>query len=528
MNPMNLTKQTKERKALDFSKEKNTYHPVEGTDFEIPEVVEHISAASGGEAGRECISINTSSKLINKFGMNISVEADILGLAKFSQSTEIKQFDSEYEERSRLFTYSFARDDAYGLRLLLQKELQLNESFVGDIKKLPPFNLSSSAKNDANHHNSGPKVGSFSRGNTFTGGKLPYGGSFDQLDVVKTPVVTNEVISMLIQPYDEFIEKYGTHFTKYVLFGGQAFQKINFDYSKYHSLTKRDIDVESHAKASFLATVKVDIETNTSDSKEFQNETEEITESVDAIGGKLSKSDTNLFKWMDTIEENPAPIKVELEEITELFQARYLPDMDASELEQKKKVLAERLKVYYKSKEVDPFMGGIRYRDRIKLKNGGYYLNGWRMSFQRMPEFFGMPELPEDSDDPQRDITWMFLNPDNPNDGSFIYSGNKVAIYNLTTKKYLDSDNGKYGTSNTRASALSDHFRNPDCQFTIYIGYDNIKSPAFDKELIRNNKPISLKPMNTNSNTLKAPSERDIVFSGFGSETNSLWTIERL
>ncbi|MEO1592975.1 MAG: MAC/perforin domain-containing protein, partial [Cyanobacteria bacterium J06632_22] len=123
--------------------------------------------------------------------------------------------------------------------------------------------------------------------------------------------------------YLTFINRFGTHVSTHVDFGGLAYRCIRLNESLYQELTQRGVDLQIEAAKLF----------DVGFSKQDQSVTlREISESSEVfrVNGGLPSQDWGA--WFASIKEDPAPVKMDLMPLHELFTRDFFPgdsDIDA-------------------------------------------------------------------------------------------------------------------------------------------------------------------------------------------------------
>ncbi|WP_226661491.1 MAC/perforin domain-containing protein [Microbulbifer aggregans] len=293
INPLDLEESAKLLTALQFKT----------TDFEsiadgsrlLPKGVGY-RPETGGDQVSESQMIFESSTLEKKFTQHVKVNAGLEGVVSASASVMFNSFARTNRGRRAMFTWMSAEVEAPAIRLL-----------GADDGYTDGHNLS--------------------------------------------PEFTNAVIALKVDggetEYDNFVQKFGTHFATEVTFGGMAYQTIRIDSETYESLIEENIDISTEAEATFKQfSGGASYSESNKKSKEFKRQTETTQEQLRFRGG-VPNSDINA--WMASVPGNPAPIRVSLEQLDKLFTKEYFPEKD---IEEKGKLLARAIEKHIKSGSV--------------------------------------------------------------------------------------------------------------------------------------------------------------------------------
>lgn len=139
--------------------------------------------------------------------------------------------------------------------------------------------------------------------------------------------------------YKDFIDYYGTHFSSFVEFGGLAYLQWHFSYEDYRSNIRNQVSLDSII--SHLFKVAYSKDQQDSEFKKFEASDKEIR-----VSGGIP--DDNLGRWLRTVPEAPAPIKMELQPIQDLFTKGFFPDAEGTALEMKRQTIASIVQTYIK------------------------------------------------------------------------------------------------------------------------------------------------------------------------------------
>ncbi|RUR72794.1 MAC/perforin domain-containing protein [Chlorogloeopsis fritschii PCC 9212] len=223
-----------------------------------------------------------------KFSQNVSLGVGIPQGFAFSNSTTYNKVEQETRTRTNLYSYTQVEFIDHELRLLLHQT---------------DF--------------------------------LPIGEELYQA-VLALPSVANK------QAYRQFIDKFGTHFSTNVAFGGRAYQFIKMSREDYRRMVLEGINVSVEAEGTFKnVTGQVGSGTETQKSKIFRSTVERGRENIQWIGGTPNR---DLNTWLQTIRQDPVPTKLQLYPLYELFTKERFPEDSA--IAQKQKLMRESVEQY--------------------------------------------------------------------------------------------------------------------------------------------------------------------------------------
>ncbi|MBD2346987.1 hypothetical protein H6G18_23010 [Anabaena subtropica FACHB-260] len=230
------------------------------------------------------------------FSQNVSLGVGIPQAFAFSNSTTYRRIEQETRTRNHLYTYTQVEFIDYELRLRLDKS---------------EF--------------------------------LPMAEELRQA-VLALPNVANR------QAYQEFIHRFGTHFSTNVAFGGRAHQFIKMSREDYRRMVLEGINVSLEAQGTFKnVTGQVGSGTETAKSREFRSIVARGQESIQWSGGTPNR---NFDTWLSTIRQDPVPVKLQLSPLYELFtRARFPEDL---QIAQKQKLMRESVDQYIQTQGQKP------------------------------------------------------------------------------------------------------------------------------------------------------------------------------
>lgn len=250
-----------------------------------------FAPGAGGEIGSQSSSLFSSQDYENRFSESFKAEVGLPEIFNFSASTSYKAFRQTSTSQQSMSTYTDFKVVESTLTLAsdgkrFSPELRLDQSFGG------------------------------------------FAHTVENL-----PTVDNEQSR---KEYQDFILKFGTHFSDRTTFGGRSYQHIEILMEQYSSLVRDEIDVSVEAKATFDITTGAGASTGSEKQEKFQKTTEDRQSDIIFNGGTPNK---NLDTWAGTVADAPAPIELSLQPIHELLVPAYFPDVDETDLLTRKNLL---------------------------------------------------------------------------------------------------------------------------------------------------------------------------------------------
>ncbi len=293
LDPLQIGESSKSFLAVELNSNNSEYTPdrsalmPKGTDYK---------SGSSGSYDQETLMLLSSYDFQQMFSQNVSLGVAIPQAFSFSNSTTYRRIEQETRTRNHLYTYTQVEFIDYELRLRLDQS---------------DF--------------------------------LPIGEELRQA-VLALPPVTNR------QAYQEFINKFGTHFSTNIAFGGRAYQFIKMSREDYRRMVLEGINVGVEAEGTFKnVTGQVGYGTETQKSREFRSIVARGQESVQWSGGTPS---TNLDTWLNTIRQDPVPVKLQLSPLYELFtRERFPQDL---QIAQKQKLMRDSVEQYIQTQGKKP------------------------------------------------------------------------------------------------------------------------------------------------------------------------------
>ena len=136
-----------------------------------------------------------------------------------------------------------------------------------------------------------------------------------------------------------FIEKFGTHVSTHVKFGGLAYRQLSFDFSAYSSVASSKVDVQAELSKLMLADLNLGVNVDSVHASVRENV--KSSSQYQYSGGTPN---TDLNTWFASIREDPAPVEMVLLPIYELLTETFFPD-DAA-IVQKQEYLRQAITTY--------------------------------------------------------------------------------------------------------------------------------------------------------------------------------------
>lgn len=145
------------------------------------------------------------------------------------------------------------------------------------------------------------------------------------------------------EPFYQVIEKFGTHYSKQVTFGGRLLQEIFMTQETYQELSANGFNIKQGAKGTFEGiTVGKDIEAGIKNQDKFNELTSEGQTNVRHVGGKQNKITAD---YVDEVEENPGAVNFHFEPLSALLTPEYMTK-NIDQLAQKQEALSCAIKTY--------------------------------------------------------------------------------------------------------------------------------------------------------------------------------------
>ncbi|BAZ11399.1 hypothetical protein NIES4071_32250 [Calothrix sp. NIES-4071] len=293
LDPLRIGESSKSFSAVTFIPEKFKTTP--DRSALIPEGTDYKSGSSGSYE-QETLMLLSSYDFQQMFSQNVSLGVGVPQVFAFSTSTTYRRIEQETRTRTHLYSYTQAEFIDHELRLRLHQSasLPIGEELRQAVKALP---------NIANR-----------------------------------------------QVYQQFIDKFGTHFSTNVAFGGRAYQFIRMSREDYTRMVLEGINISLEAEGTFKnVTGQIASGTETEKSRRFRSVVERGQESVQWSGGTPSR---NLDTWLNTIRQDPVPVKLQLSPLYELFTKERFPEEE--QISQKQKLMRESVEQYIQTQGQKP------------------------------------------------------------------------------------------------------------------------------------------------------------------------------
>ena len=133
--------------------------------------------------------------------------------------------------------------------------------------------------------------------------------------------------------YIDFIDKFGTHLSTQVTYGGLVHHSVQLNQSVHASVVRRGIDLAGEAKKVFQAKYR-----NQSQDSAYR-EISERSESLVFCGGNEGADD-----WVASVKQDPAPIHLDLLPLHEILTDEFFPE--DRQIAQKRSLLATTTQAY--------------------------------------------------------------------------------------------------------------------------------------------------------------------------------------
>jgi hypothetical protein len=276
MDPLNLGDTSKNQNIFALSVEDGWASPTPDGIYLVPNGVRHHAPFSMGYESAST-AMSSSYEFQQEVKLQVDVDAGVEGAFEFSASASNREVEKVAESRNRTFSYYRAYQDDHILDLDLDNEnapLALRSEFQDAVLALP---------------------------------------------------YQDEVLDWQ-QKYEDFIGTWGTHFTKGIVLGGLAYQRVSGKASTLLRSTESEQELKAGASAEFEAFkggAKLDDATKQAESKasEYSLELDKL-EFRGGDGGTHEIAST----WFQSCVDRPAITKASLERLSYLLTPRFFPD----------------------------------------------------------------------------------------------------------------------------------------------------------------------------------------------------------
>jgi hypothetical protein len=278
MDPLNLGDTSKNQNIFALSVEEGWASPTPDGIYLVPNGVRHHAPFSMGYESAST-AMSSSYEFQQEVKLQVDVDAGVEGAFEFSASASNREVEKVTESRNRTFSYYRAYQDDHILDLDLDNEnapLALRPEFQDAVLALPNPD------------------------------EVPDWG----------------------QKYDEFIATWGTHFTKGIVLGGLAYQRVSGKASTLLRSTESEQELKAGASAEFEAFkggAKLDSAKSQAESKATEYSLE--LDKLEFRGGD-GGTDEIASTWFQSCVDRPAITKATLERLSYLLTLRFFPNKD--------------------------------------------------------------------------------------------------------------------------------------------------------------------------------------------------------
>lgn len=228
-----------------------------------------------------------------------------------------------------------------------------------------------------------------------------------------------------MQVYMKFIQKWGTHFSAAVQFGGSAVLSNSFSENEYYNYSSQSYTVEAGANGIFdIFSAGGNVSSANSESQAYYKDTQMSSSDFKFLGGKPTAG-MDLESWAATVSENPIPVRVYLISIADLLTSTYFPS--DSNIASKQKALNQLLNLYYDACGIS----SINYSNLVPVY--GYDLKGWNFFYKAGYQPASSAKLNGKSGDISGIAFWAF------NTSTFTYSDGSTQDL-VAINAYYDDD----------------------------------------------------------------------------------------
>jgi len=273
-DPLDLGDSAKYETVVDITVAGETVRTGDGY-YTIPAGVLHKSINSMLWETQSSV-ISSSYEFQQEFKTAVNAEAGVEGGFEFSASASQKEIAKRSESRNNSFVFSRAYQENHGLQLDLQNgqaPIHVTKTFAAAVSKLP--------------------VGEF---------------------------------TSVIDRYDGFMQRYGTHYTKEIILGGLAFQRTSGSSRKYLQSTESENELKAKASIevdAVKAGAGAEQARREATSTDQQFALERTTLQFRGGDGSTSSIDSS---WISSLHARPAIVKAKMERLSYLLTERFFPD----------------------------------------------------------------------------------------------------------------------------------------------------------------------------------------------------------
>lgn len=276
LDPLDLASSAKYENAIDIRATDG--HVVETRDgkFMVPAGVNHKGIFSMSWESQSRL-ISSSYEFQQEFKVAVEADAGVDGVFEFSGSASRSEVSRLTESRKNTYVYSRAYQQNHGLELDLgddEAPLALTSSFSNAVKRL--------------------LVGEF---------------------------------AAVRDAYDQFLARFGTHFTTRIILGGMAFQRTTGSARTWLSSSEKEEELKAKASVqveAFKAGAGTDLAQKKASTVDAESNLERT--SLEFRGGTGSPTGID-DSWIQSLDEKPAVVKAKLEKLSALLTSRFFPDL---------------------------------------------------------------------------------------------------------------------------------------------------------------------------------------------------------
>jgi hypothetical protein len=278
MDPLNLPDTSKNQNGpIALSVEDTWSSPTPDGIYRVPNGVRHHAPFSAGYESA-ATAMSSSYEFQREVKVQVDVDAGVEGGFEFSASASNRDVEKLTESRDRTFSYFRAYQDDHIL------DLQLDDQNA-PLAVTPQFR-----------------------------------------DAVLALPHPDEVPDWQ-QKYDDFIETWGTHFTKGIVLGGLAYQQVSGKASTLLRSTESEQKLEAGASAEFEA-FKGGAKLQTA-FDQAQSEASQYSLHLEKIQFRGGDGGTEICKdWFNSCVDRPAITRATLERLSYLLTPRFFPNKD--------------------------------------------------------------------------------------------------------------------------------------------------------------------------------------------------------
>ncbi len=181
------------------------------------------------------------------------------------------------------------------------------------------------------------------------------------------------------ESYKDFIAKFGTHYSREIIYGGRMYQSIMMESSAIRNLVSTKMNIGASVMFTFGAcTAHASTKVEEGDVKDLRDEHGCKVENVTWIGG-TPNTDFNL--WAKTISENPQAVQVSFTPLYELLTNEHFTNPN---IDKKREGLKAAVHKYLKSMETD---FSLEYGSTVAIESS--YVSAIKLSADGMKVFMG-------------------------------------------------------------------------------------------------------------------------------------------